>query len=206
MNNSGNSRQVQLADTLGHFKVPVLSYLASLNSTMLGFPLDSLKTRMQVHKYASVWGCLRATIATEGMRGLFRGIMTPALTSSFTKSLGVSSYTMIKSRLTKQDTTAGVGVAFVAGCASGVAVALAACPFELTKVFQQVIIIVNGETSGRVPMGTNVTSVVSSIVKHKGLLGMYSGLRYQLPRDVVTYGVFFSMYEWMKVQMGLFVA
>lgn len=195
---------VEFPTALAPFRVPILSYLASLNSTMLGFPLDSLKTRMQVHKYTSTWQCVRVTVQTEGVRGLFRGIMTPALTSSFTKSIGLSSYTMMKGRLeTPQDGTGTrFGKSFVAGCASGTAVALVACPFEITKVFQQVIVVVNRESHGKALLPTNVRGVVSNIVAHKGLLGMYSGLQYHLARDVVTYGVFFSLYDLMKSQLS----
>lgn len=196
---------ITLPSSIEPFKVPILSYLASLNSTMTGFPLDSLKTRMQVHKYTSVWHCLKVTIKTEGVKGLFRGIMTPALTSSFTKSLGISSYTMIKSNLNNSFNETFFGktsLSFISGCVSGVVVATAACPFELTKVFQQVIIVVNKESNNKIPLPTNVRGVVSNIVKHKGLFGMYSGFRFQLPRDVLTYGIFFSMYDSMKIALA----
>ncbi|SGY72795.1 BQ5605_C005g03210 [Microbotryum silenes-dioicae] len=47
---------------------------ASFVSTIAGFPLDSIKARIQVKRYSGVLDCARCTFAEEGVAGFFRGV------------------------------------------------------------------------------------------------------------------------------------
>lgn len=64
-------------------------------SQTLTYPLDVLRRKMQVasmpgmnHKYSTTWGAIRYTVATEGLRGLYRGLVSNLLKVS--PSIGTS--------------------------------------------------------------------------------------------------------------------
>lgn len=74
-----------------------LAYSASLISTAMGFPLDTIKTRMQTHKhFASYFDCIKKTYLKEGTMGFIRGMWAPLLLTSFSKSVNVLIFTKAK--------------------------------------------------------------------------------------------------------------
>ncbi|KAG7806851.1 hypothetical protein KL921_004645 [Ogataea angusta] len=195
---------LRLPAALTGYKSGILSYTASLVSTSVGFPLDSMKTRMQTHHFANAFACLRATVHHEGVRGLFRGIAAPLISTAFARSLGVSIYTeakpivsflgapiwgshpLIHRTAPVSDQQAqidkvvnNIPIAVLAGSISGAAVSVFACPFELSKIFQQILLLVNNS-------------------KENGK-GLYSGYRYHLTKDGVSSGLFYGLYETVKL-------
>lgn len=203
------------------YKVGILSYTSSLVSTLCGYPLDSIKTRMQTHSYKNAFDCFNKTVKNEGIRGLFRGIVAPLISTSMTRSMTVAIYTDskplvanflpvlelngIKNEQTKRFVQ-NYPISFVSGMIAGGILSLFACPFELTKIFQQIVIVVNKESklslnSQQLP--TKVLDVARDIVKYDGLSGLYSGYRFHLLRDSLSAGIFYSVYETVKLQLQL---
>ena len=80
----------------------IASAAAGVSSTVVGFPFDNIKARMQTHYFPSMTNCFRETIQREGFRGLFRGIGPPLVTISITKvqaqmdGLGLTSRLFVK--------------------------------------------------------------------------------------------------------------
>lgn len=200
----------------------ILSYTASLFSTVVGFPLDSIKTRMQTHPFNGIYDCFRKTVKHEGLKGLFRGVTAPLLSTSFSKSLGVSIYTAAKPYSAmlqdftikpiptnesdshrKQNLILAINnapISFASGFAAGAGTSLFACPFEFTKLFQQLYILMQGELNlnpRRMPKTT--FQVARQIRKYEGILGLYSGYKFHLLRDAFGSGLYFSVYETSKI-------
>lgn len=201
------------------YKVGILSYTASLISTTVGYPLDSVKTRMQTHYYKNALHCFKTTIQTEGVRGLFRGIFVPLISTSVSRSATVSLYTGSKpiianmlpqfelSWIKSEDARTFLNnypISFTSGAFAGATVSLFACPFELTKIFQQIIIVVNRDATIKLSsdaLPTKVHQVARDIVKYQGWGGLYSGYRYHIIRDSVSAGLFYSIYETVKLNL-----
>ena len=59
---------------------------ASLVSTIGGFPLESVKSRIQVKRYSGVLDCISKTYQAEGYGGFFRGVTIPLLTVTFVRT------------------------------------------------------------------------------------------------------------------------
>lgn len=59
---------------------------ASLVSTIGGFPLESVKSRIQVKRYSNVLDCISKTYKAEGYGGFFRGVTIPLLTVTFVRT------------------------------------------------------------------------------------------------------------------------
>ena len=56
-------------------RVKTASLVSSVCSQVVLYPMDAIKTRMQVYKFSSVWSCLGEMKQTEGLRkGLYRGM------------------------------------------------------------------------------------------------------------------------------------
>lgn len=202
------------------YKVGILSYSASMISTFCGYPLDSIKTRMQTHNYRNAFSCLKATIYNEGVRGLFRGIVVPLVTTSFSRSFTVSVYTSCKPviggivpdiaieefpmNVETQKFVQNFSVSFISAAIAGGAVSAFACPFELTKIFQQIVMVVNKDSKVQISsneLPKRVVDVAHSIVKYEGLRGLYSGYSYHLTRDSIAAGLFYSIYETVKMKL-----
>lgn len=203
------------------YKIGILSYASSMLSTTAGFPLDSIKTRMQTHSYKNALDCLTTTVKTEGIRGLFRGIVAPLISTSMSRSMTVWIYTDAKPYVAKVMPTTHLDfipdpetqrfvrnfpVSFFSGVIAGSIISLFACPFELTKIFQQIVVVVNRDTkvnlsSKTIP--TKVFDVANNIVKYEGWAGLYSGYRYHIMRDAFSAGLFYSVYETVKLELQL---
>lgn len=198
------------------YKSTILAYLTSFLSTTIGFPFDTVKTRMQTYKRFSTYlDCVLSTLRSEGVRGFYRGITAPLILTSFVRSLSVTIFTTSKPYCYealygwRNDEHVGhpfvrnFPVCFAAGAAAGCGVSIFACPFEFTKVYSQIATLaLKQATDSAVAraasphVGTYET--FKTIVKHEGFMGLYSGYRYHLARDALGSGVYFAVYESIK--------
>lgn len=134
------------------------SWGASLFAVASGFPLDSVKTRLQTYKYNGNWHCIVDTYKNEGVLGFYRGLTAPLISSSLMRSWALSIFTYSKP-ISNQfwsgfyDTTTclpsssvntmdyvlrGFPVSFLSGSLAGISTSIASCPFELTKLGSQI--------------------------------------------------------------------
>jgi solute carrier family 25 (mitochondrial carnitine/acylcarnitine transporter), member 20/29 len=94
----------------------------------------------------------------------------------------------------------------VSGAVAGAAVVPIACPAELTKNAQQLAKVIANQphtpgidkdiVSSYQKKGTFATAL--QLVKHRGLLGLYSGVSYHLLRDTTGTASYFMTYESVK--------
>lgn len=64
---------INLPPVLQPYKQTACAYVSSLIALGTGYPLDSIKTRLQTYKYKSVWQCIVDTKKNEGVAGFYRG-------------------------------------------------------------------------------------------------------------------------------------
>ncbi|KAK9462561.1 mitochondrial carrier domain-containing protein [Lipomyces oligophaga] len=144
------------------YSTAVSAALSSLVSTFVGFPFDSVKTRMQAYKFKSVFDCVSVTKRTEGVQGFFRGVGAPMISVSIVRTMSFSIYAQCR-ELYAQGFRSLFGPTFVllpeepdspsptpaslfrslptyflAGFTSGGFIALFSCPFEFTKLSTQI--------------------------------------------------------------------
>ncbi|KAJ6441798.1 mitochondrial carrier protein [Purpureocillium lavendulum] len=96
-----------------------------------------------------------------------------------------------------------------AGATAGSAITFLACPFELTKLSAQVSVLL-AERAGGCQKSRAVASsyqnkgtlrTMANIIKHRGILGLYTGFRLHLLRDTLGTSIYFMVYESGK-QLG----
>ncbi|WVN86145.1 uncharacterized protein L203_101306 [Cryptococcus depauperatus CBS 7841] len=91
------SRAVEMDEWLRQHKVVVSATSASLISTFTGFPLDSLKSRLQSSREkVSIHRLAADVIREEGIGGLWRGFPLPLITISIVRTVSFTIYTSTK--------------------------------------------------------------------------------------------------------------
>lgn len=199
------------------YRSTVIAYGASFIATTIGFPFDTVKTRMQSYrKFTSVFDCVVKSYRQDGVKGFYRGLWAPLFLSAFVRSLSVSFFTSAKPvwyDLLYGWNQAGISaqmhpfvmnfpVCFLAGATAGVGTSLVSCPFEFTKVYSQIAALAHKPAPGQTPNTAYVRQLtietVRAICKHNGPLGLYSGYKYQVSRDALGAGIYFAIYESFK--------
>ncbi|POY70600.1 hypothetical protein BMF94_6378 [Rhodotorula taiwanensis] len=174
--------------------------VASFCSTVAGFPLDSVKSRLQVKRYSSVLDCARSTYAQEGIRGFFRGVTIPLVTITLVRTTSFSIYTWSKDELLRRrwltgetvPSTAGAG--FLGGAASGLLLSVGTSAFEYTKIKLQLeYLIAMKKGVPYEPRGT--VQGFLDLYRSGGFRGLYTGFRLHALRDTLGTGLYFGMYD-----------
>lgn len=78
------------------YRTSLNSWFANVFAVAFGFPLDSVKTRLQTYKYNGTWHCIVDTYKNEGVMGFYRGLMAPLISSSLMRSWSMSIFTYSK--------------------------------------------------------------------------------------------------------------
>ncbi|PWN43887.1 mitochondrial carrier [Ceraceosorus guamensis] len=212
---------VNPARTLAGYRTVASAGTASLVSTAAAFPFDSLKSRLQVKYYPSIWACGRAVLKEEGLKGFFRGVWIPLITISFVRTSSFSIYVSTKEALHRRGVfaeapnnlvhTALSGAA--GGATSGVLISCGSAPFELVKVqrqleyltaVQQGLISSSSDSKGgnkyRAQSGFQAASNIWK--NHRGPRGFYLGFPLHICRDTLGTALYFGFYDTIRALVG----
>jgi len=131
-----------LSNVIVSHKTSISAASASIVGTLVGYPFDSIKTRMQTYNYGRMTNCIKLTYQSEGVRGFFRGVGPPLITISLVKSLSFSIYNRSKyfiDRYYDPKSLYGLTISSsAAGAVSGYVSAVISCPLELIKMQRQI--------------------------------------------------------------------
>ncbi|QLI71264.1 uncharacterized protein G6M90_00g071960 [Metarhizium brunneum] len=214
------------------YRTEIAASSSSVFSTLAAFPLDSVKTRMQTYQYRGFIDCVKHTYRTEHLGGFFRGVMAPMASITLVRTVSFSIYQRAKysyaawvkknmgydilRHVNKPGTYPNlysVACFGAAGATAGSVITFIACPFELTKLSAQVSVLL-AERAGNCQKSRAVASsyqnkgtlrTMANIIKHRGILGLYTGLRLHLLRDTLGTSIYFMVYESGK-QLGTTLA
>ncbi|KAI5120948.1 hypothetical protein M0805_001653 [Coniferiporia weirii] len=167
----------------------VAGTIAGIAGLVIAFPFDTVKVRFQSPetsaRYRSTFHAFSTIVREEKFRGLFKGIVSPMLSSAPLNGLVFSSYRFFMRMQLESDsdepTITQVGLA---GVGSGIVASIITCPIELIKIRQQNIIEHRPSTR----------QVALDIFRRNGVRGLYRGLTATALRDV-GYGAYFATYE-----------
>ncbi|KAI5456403.1 mitochondrial carrier domain-containing protein [Mariannaea sp. PMI_226] len=219
---SSTSSNGQYYTFVKHYRTEIAASSSSVFSTLAAFPLDSVKTRMQTYQYKGFLDCVRHTYHTEKLGGFFRGVTAPMASITLVRTVSFSIYQRAKysySSWVKRNTGFDI-IAHVnrqgtypnlysvacfgaAGATAGSVITFLACPFELTKLSAQVSVLL-AERGGGVKGSHAVAAsyqnkgtlrTMANIIKHRGVLGLYTGFNLHLLRDTLGTAIYFMVYE-----------
>ncbi|CAK7356684.1 unnamed protein product [Dovyalis caffra] len=167
-----------------------------------GYPLDTLRIRLQQSNSGSAFGILRRVMASEGPAALYRGMAAPLASVTFQNAMVFQTYAILSrsldSSVSANDPPAYKGVA-LGGVGTGAIQSILLSPVELIKIRLQL------QNKSHANLHVAAThkgplSVAKSIVKAEGLKGIYRGFVITVLRDAPAHGVYFWTYEYMREQ------
>uniref|UniRef100_A0A3Q1IX10 Uncharacterized protein n=1 Tax=Anabas testudineus TaxID=64144 RepID=A0A3Q1IX10_ANATE len=181
--------------------MPFLEFIAGSISGAVGLavghPLDTVKVRLQAQsEYKGIFHCVAKTYSNEGVRGFFRGMAFPVLTTGIINSVVFGSYSNALDYLTQsrhsdrsEGKPASAAHVFTAGCFSGLIFSQVLCsvPIDLVKVRLQ------GQTTADRYRGP--IHCVAVILREEGPRGLFRGGLALALRDIPCYGLYFLPYE-----------
>jgi len=164
---------------------------AGVVGTVVGHPLDVVKTRMQTAQSPSS-GILRTMFEigrTEGIRqGLYRGIAPPLLSLSILNTLSFTCYSSLLREIQTVFPTSLSLAPFTAGALTGFLASWISTPFEFLKVRMQT----------HVKAGGTSLAYARQVLKTNGFKAFYTGFAINSTREVLFCFVYFGSYESFK--------
>jgi len=195
--------------TLQGNKTVVSATVASFISTLAGYPLDSMKSRLQASRKNVTVPALALTVyREEGIGGFFRGIWIPLCTISAVRAASFTIYGGTKEYLAQRNLLSNYSLIDV-GCSGGLGGALAgaiisfgSAPFELIKVRRQLEYSIAQERGVQVAKAPTTAEALRDIARVSGLSGLYMGFRLHFVRDMMGTALYFMEYDSFRYLLG----
>ena len=211
------------------YRTEISASTSSVLSTFAAFPLDFAKSRMQSYETGFLH-TVKDAYKAEGIRSFWRGVGPPLISVTLVRTISFSIYQRAKyaydrrlfeltgkSPLVHANEVGsypsfGTITCFgAAGATAGAFITTMSCPFELTKLNEQLA----GKEARRRAMSSNgaTPSPPSSLsagawitarrlVRDRGFFGLYAGYRLHLLRDTIGTAIYFTTYESAKQMMA----
>jgi len=200
---------VEVHELLRRNKAVVCALAASYVSTFAGYPLDSLKSRLQAAEGPVTIPKLAALVyREEGISGFYRGLWIPLMTISFVRAASFTIYNRTKEychehnflcRNTLLDVALNGGLG---GAMSGALISFCSAPFELVKVRRQLEYIIAHSKGIALTKPPTTAEAVRDIFKTNGVTGLYTGFRLHFIRDTFGTALYFLEYDGMRHILG----
>ncbi|CAL9692036.1 unnamed protein product [Knipowitschia caucasica] len=169
--------------------------MAGACGVAVGYPLDTIKVRIQTQKqFTGIWQCAKTTFLKEGVSGFYKGLALPIATIAMTSSVTFGVYRNCLQCLSQLKGGANSRVdVWLAGMAGGIAQTSVMSPGDLVKVRLQCQ--TEAKRGGPVkPKYSGPIHCLLSIVKEEGVRGLYRGALPLMLRDGPSYATYFTMY------------
>ncbi|CAN6235171.1 unnamed protein product [Urochloa humidicola] len=156
-----------------------LSSVSAAMAEASTYPLDAVKTRLQLHRSpggAGGGGVSVIRVASELVRdgGVYRGFSPAVLRHLMYTPLRIVGYEHLRSTLASEGREARVVEKALAGGLSGIAAQVVASPADLIKVRMQADSRLLSQ--GIQPRYTGVADAFTKIIRAEGLLGLWKGV------------------------------
>ncbi|CAJ1951169.1 unnamed protein product [Sphenostylis stenocarpa] len=161
-----------------------------------GYPLDTLRIRLQNSKNGSASTIFRHMVFKEGPTSLYRGMAAPLASVTFQNAMVFQTYAVLSrafdSSVSLKDPPSYKGVA-LGGTGTGALQSLLLSPVELIKIRLQLQNANQMTESTKGPI-----RLAENIWRKEGLRGIYRGLGVTMIRDGPSHGLYFWTYEYMR--------
>jgi hypothetical protein len=214
---------------MGVRKETVAGAAAGSIGTILGYPFDTIETRMSICNQTAM-NSIRIIMKEQGIVGFFRGISAPLISFTILNSLNFSLYyhncqllglqrsiNREKHSLFHREQPILPQIEWkygIAGAAIGPFASLISTPFELIKAKVQVgqgscstnTSFVSSSCSVHPPSLTHYNSftVAASLIRKNGWIGLYQGHLVNTAKEITFLSTYFLIYENFKSYFSSF--
>ena len=182
-------------------KEAIAGTFAGVVGTVLGFPLDTIKTRMQVVHSPSFVTTAKDILNDGGIASFYRGVASPLVALTILNTLNFSSYAFFKKEIgIMREIEAGefeVRIGLAAACVGPLS-SMISTPFELIKTQMQL----NKKNSVCSAVYKNSFECSISVLGQHGIRGLYVGHGVNTLREIVFLSIYFTVYEHIKSITG----
>lgn len=178
---------------------------AGVTGTLIGFPLDTIKARLQTSHGAGV-GALATALAilrTEGASAFFKGVPAPMISLVLLNVTSFAFYGETRRLLGLPERTRPHPLTLdsfahvaLAGALVAPPVTLLSTGFELVKVQCQV------DNRRGVQLYRGAAHAAASIIRTHGVRTLFRGTTVNCAREAIFLGVYFSIYEHGREALG----
>lgn len=213
------------------YRTEISASTSSVLSTFAAFPLDFAKSRMQSYE-TTFTATVKDAYKAEGLRAFWRGVGPPMISVTVVRTISFSLYQRAKYSIDRSITQltgkSPLAVANApnsypdlytlacfggAGATAGAVITTISCPFELTKLNEQLAgkmvreavkareVAMKDGAVGAPPVADvkfGSWSTARRLINERGIAGLYSGYRLHLLRDTIGTGIYFMTYESAK--------
>jgi len=180
--------------TSAFYKHVVAGASAGLCEVLIMYPLDVVKTRLQLQKgntkYTSVTRTFKVISQEEGIFAFYRGIISPILAEAPKRAIKFASNEMYKPLVANSKGKISHQGAAAAGSLAGMTEALVNTPFEVVKVRMQAL-----ENKA---LYSGTFDAVMKIATKEGPLVLYRGFEAQVLRNGIWNGAYFGTINILK--------
>mmetsp|Transcript_63792 Transcript_63792/g.125244 ORF Transcript_63792/g.125244 Transcript_63792/m.125244 type:complete len:322 (+) Transcript_63792:162-1127(+) len=183
------------------FDAPTLlaGSFAGVVGTLLGYPLDTIKSHMASQASRSSQSMIRSTrqiFCQHGARGFYNGVSSPLVSLVILNTIGFSTFTYFcrvlkvephSPHFIREAVSMRIEPRYVvAGSLTGVLASFVSTPFELLKVQMQL----------HQKHFNGIFDTAKKITKKKGVVrGLYTGHSINVVREILFGGAYFGIYE-----------
>ncbi|EDS31293.1 small calcium-binding mitochondrial carrier [Culex quinquefasciatus] len=159
---------------------------------LLGHPLDTIKTWQQFSNNRISTSMYNIITRHNGLKGFYRGMFFPLLTNGALNSVVFAVYGQHMRTLQESCKTKSLRErewrmhVMIAGSVAGATQVMLGCPVEVVKVRIQTLQFVG-----------HPWHCLREIIFQEGIWGLYRGITPMMWRDVLPYGVYMLVYEYM---------
>lgn len=182
------------------FVIDILSgTMAGINATLVGYPLDTMKVKMQMfpEEYEGLMSCARSIFRNDGPSEFYRGVSSPLVGQMLFRSVLFFSQNETKRQVTKDGKIKISALQmYEAGAIAWGIGALVECPIDVIKCQLQVQknLVSRG---GKVKyLGTG--DAFLKILRMRGVNGIYQGFGAHLMRNIPAGACHLGTYDLLK--------
>jgi solute carrier family 25 carnitine/acylcarnitine transporter 20/29 len=169
---------------------------AGIIGTVIGFPLDLIKTRMQTQSVsAGILSTGRSVVSKEGFLALYKGIIPPLISLSILNTVTFTSYSYLQSLL--HATRGWDGRNALAGSCCGIAAGTVSTVENLVKTQMQL------DNIGRQQFRGSWDCVRQLTASHGGGTVLYTGHAVNTIRECIFLSTYFFVYEGFRQQLTI---
>lgn len=150
----------------------------------VGYPFDTVKTRLQLRLNSSMWACTAELVREQGPVALYRGAVMPLATLLVKRPLEFAVFEQFN-----QSFKGEVYAPLLGGCVAGAISAFAGCPFSVVKIQMQ--------ATGK-DVHATVYDAGLAVWRARGVRGFYRGLRASLYKDIPFAGLYLGTYGHLR--------